>query len=91
MAAVLTKHTAIRLAPAHRLQWENAQQAYVLLYPEGMVTLNASASSILKCCDGKSLEDILGDLRYTYPGANLEEDVREFLETARSEGWICYE
>lgn len=91
MAAGLNKRTAIRLAPAHRLQWEDAQQSYVLLYPEGMVTLNSSASSILKCCDGKSFESILGDLRRTFPGANLEADVKDFLEVARSEGWINYE
>ncbi|MFX5622761.1 pyrroloquinoline quinone biosynthesis peptide chaperone PqqD, partial [Acinetobacter baumannii] len=30
-----------------RLQWEEAQQAWVLLYPEGMVTLNDSAAAIL--------------------------------------------
>jgi pyrroloquinoline quinone biosynthesis protein D len=33
-----------------RLQWEPAQQAHVLLYPEGMVKLNGSAGEILKRC-----------------------------------------
>jgi pyrroloquinoline quinone biosynthesis protein D len=32
-----------RLNRLFRLQWEEAQQAYVLLYPEGMVKLNLSA------------------------------------------------
>ena len=36
-----------------RLQWEPAQNAHVLLYPEGMVKLNASAGEILKRCDGQ--------------------------------------
>ena len=31
-----------------RLQWEPAQNAYVLLYPEGMIKLNGSAGEILK-------------------------------------------
>jgi pyrroloquinoline quinone biosynthesis protein D len=31
-----------------RLQWEAAQNAHVLLYPEGMIKLNASAGEILK-------------------------------------------
>ena len=30
-----------------RLQWEPAQEAHVLLYPEGMVKLNGSAGAIL--------------------------------------------
>src|SRR5262249_58446441 len=34
-----------------RLQWEPAQAAHVLLYPEGMVKLNSSAGEILKRCD----------------------------------------
>jgi pyrroloquinoline quinone biosynthesis protein D len=46
-----------------RLQWEEAQQGYVLLYPEGMVKLNVSAGEILKCCDGKtSVDDIVSTL-----------------------------
>ncbi len=35
-----------------RLQWEAAQNAHVLLYPEGMIKLNGSAGEILKRCDG---------------------------------------
>ena len=31
-----------------RLQWEEAQGAWVLLYPEGMVKLNQSAGEILR-------------------------------------------
>ena len=39
-------------SPLHRLQWEEAQQRYVILYPEGLVELNLSAAEILKLCDG---------------------------------------
>ncbi len=35
-----------------RLQWEPAQNAHVLLYPEGMVKLNGGAGEIMKRCDG---------------------------------------
>ena len=31
-----------------RLQWEPAQNSHVLLYPEGMVKLNASAAEIVR-------------------------------------------
>jgi pyrroloquinoline quinone biosynthesis protein D len=40
--------TALKLKPIFRLQWEPAQNAHVLLYPEGMVKLNQSAGEILK-------------------------------------------
>ena len=36
------------IARGFRLQWEPAQNAHVLLYPEGMVKLNGSAGEILK-------------------------------------------
>ena len=40
------------IARGMRLQWEAAQEAHVLLYPEGMVKLNGSAGAILSRCDG---------------------------------------
>ena len=40
------------LSKLYRLQWEKAQDAYVLLYPEGMVKLNESAGEILSRVDG---------------------------------------
>ena len=37
-----------------KLRWEPAQEAHVLLYPEGMVKLNGSAGAILSRCHGKN-------------------------------------
>ena len=42
------------LARHYRFQWEPAQNAFVLLYPEGMVKLGGSAGEILKRVDGNS-------------------------------------
>ncbi len=81
--------SVIEIMPTIRFQWEEAQQAYVLLYPEGMVKLNQSAGEILKRCDGKrTLTDIVADLQHQFPGADLDGDVREFIEVAREQGWI---
>jgi len=41
------------LSAMFRLQWEEVQQSWVLLYPEGMVKLNGSAGEIIKRLDGK--------------------------------------
>jgi len=79
----------IRIAPGYRFQWEEAQQAYVLLYPEGMVKLNPTAGEILKRCTGEhTVEGIVADLQRQYPGADLAGDVCAFLEDARERGWI---
>ena len=89
MSAKLDRERPIAIAPGFRLQWEPAQDAHVLLYPEGMVRLSESAGAILSRCDGnRSLEDVLTSLGEAFPGADLEADVVEFLEIALAKGWI---
>ena len=79
----------IGIAPGFRFQWEEAQHAHVLLYPEGMINLNPSAGEILKRCDGtRTLAGIIEDLQQQFPGADLADDVREFLEGAYERGWV---
>ena len=75
-----------------RFQWEPAQQAYVLLYPEGMVKLNESAGEILSLVDGeRSVVDICAALMERFPDAgDLSGDVLEFMEVAREQRWINY-
>ncbi len=72
-----------------RLQWEEAQGCHVLLYPEGMVKLNASAAEILKHCDGETpVGRLIDELHRQFPDADLSADVYKFLETAHANGWI---
>jgi pyrroloquinoline quinone biosynthesis protein D len=79
----------VEIGRQFRLQWEQAQQAYVLLYPEGMVKLSQSAGEILKRIDGKlPIADVVQNLEQTFPGANLQQDVLKFLEVAYERGWI---
>lgn len=81
---------ALSIKPGYRFQWEEAQDAYVLLYPEGMINLGASAAEILKHCNGShNLGEIIKQLEQQFPGADLESDVVEFLETALEKGWVC--
>jgi pyrroloquinoline quinone biosynthesis protein D len=78
-----------RIARGFRLQWEPVQSAHVLLYPEGMVKLNASAGEILKRCDGTTpVEAIVADLEQAFQATGLERDVRAFLDLAAEQRWI---
>lgn len=78
-----------RVSKRFRLQWEEAQQAWVLLYPEGMVKLNQSAGEILRRCDGvSSVAEVVADLEQAFATAGLEADVVAFLELARKQQWI---
>jgi pyrroloquinoline quinone biosynthesis protein D len=72
-----------------RLQWEPAQQAHVLLYPEGMVKLNGSAGEILKRCDGtRTVDEIVADLESTFDATNLADDVTAFMSFAVTKHWL---
>ncbi len=72
-----------------RLQWEPAQEAHVLLYPEGMVRLNGSAGAILSRCDGvRTVTDIVAELERTYGVSGLAGDVHVFLALALEKQWL---
>ena len=72
-----------------RLQWEPAQNAHVLLYPEGMVKLNASAGAILSRCDGeRTLAQIVADLESTFGTSGLTDDVAAFVSMAVGKSWL---
>ena len=79
----------IAFSPLHRLQWEEAQQKDVILYPEGMVELNQSSAEILKLCDGsRNLCQIVDTLELKFQTTGLKQDINRFLEDALQNGWI---
>ena len=85
----LSDTSRVELVKQFRLQWEPAQDSFVLLYPEGMVQLPGSAGEIMKRVDGsKTVSQIISDLETAFPGAELRQDVTEFLEAAHAKGWI---
>ena len=85
----LSEDSRVELLKQYRFQWEPAQDSYVLLYPEGMVKLPGSAGEIMKRVDGsKTVSQIVADLEAAFPGAELRQDVIDFLEAAYAKGWI---
>jgi pyrroloquinoline quinone biosynthesis protein D len=78
-----------KLSKLFRFQREEAQNCYVLLYPEGMVKLNQSAAEILKRCDGnRAVNDIIADLEQAFSTSGIADDVRTFLHDATARGWL---
>lgn len=77
------------LGRGFRMQWEPAQKAHVLLYPEGMVKLNGSAGEIMKRCDGvRTVAEIVSDLESTFVTTGLEKDVQAFVVMALEKRWL---
>ncbi|SOE99694.1 coenzyme PQQ biosynthesis protein PqqD [Burkholderia sp. OK233] len=79
----------LKLNPVFRLQWEPAQDAHVLLYPEGMVQLNQSAGEILKRCDGmRDIDALIADLQQAFNAQDIGGEVRSFVAEAEQRGWL---
>ncbi len=79
------------LNPMYLLRWEKSQDAYVLLYPEGVVKLNASAAEILKRCTGEAtVLDIAAELKALFidEAATIENSIYRFLKVSHAKGWI---
>ena len=77
------------VATMFRLQFEQAQECWVLLYPEGMVKLNAPAAEILRRCDGsRTVDEIVAELETAFAQRALRDDVCNFLGQARQRGWV---
>ena len=79
-----------RWRPGYRFQFEPAQKAHVLLYPEGMIKLNESASAIGQLIDGqRTVAAIIAHLDEQFPGVpELGDDIEQFMEVARAQHWI---
>ncbi len=85
----LTGTETPRIGRGFRLQWEEAQNSHVLLYPEGMIKLNGSAGAILSRCNGeRTITDIVADLEQAYAGHGLDADVRAFVVMAVENQWL---
>lgn len=84
----MERNVKLRLGTGMRLQWEAAQSAYVMLYPEGMIRLNEPAGHILSRCDGRTVDALITDLEAMFPDAELADDVIAFLDEADAKGWL---
>jgi pyrroloquinoline quinone biosynthesis protein D len=89
MPTTLDPEVKLTFSPLNRLQWEEAQQKYVILYPEGMVELNGPAAEILKLCDGtRTLDTIVDELERKFETTGLRADITELAQSALENGWI---
>lgn len=87
--SVVDPKASYDIAPGHRMQWEETQKSWVILYPEGMVKLNETAAEILRRCDGNiPLKAVIADLEADFKEPDLAADVLELVEAALDNGWL---
>lgn len=85
------EHTDVyALALHHRFQWEEAQNSYVILFPEGMVKLHGGAGEVLKRVNGKAtVGEIVAELKATFPDAEgIESDIIGMFDLAVGKQWL---
>jgi pyrroloquinoline quinone biosynthesis protein D len=81
--------TRPRLATGARLQYDEVREEHVLLVPEGVVRLNATAAAVLELCDGeRSLDEIVDVLSERYEGAELRDDVQGLVDGMAQRGLV---
>ncbi len=75
-----SKHTVRPLLARHaRYRWDALRRQHQIVYPEGMLVLNESGAAIIRLCDGRSVDELVGALREEFPASNPAADVEEFL------------
>ncbi len=89
MSTELNESSVPALNSLFRLQYEEAQESWVLLYPEGMVKLNQSAAEIMQRCDGqKTIGNIVEELEKAFETSVLVSDVTGFVNVAIEQNWL---
>lgn len=78
------------IAHHHRFQWEEAQNCYVILFPEGMIKLNGGAGEVLSQVDGKrNVADVIAILKAKFSDApDIEHDIIGMFDLAIEKGWL---
>ena len=77
------------LAVGVRMHRDDVRERTVLLYPEGALMLNETAAGVLELCDGRhTLYDITRELSTRYSGANLRDDVEQFVRAVAARGLV---
>ena len=76
------------LVPHARYRWDKLRGQHQLLFPEGILVLNEPGAAIARLCDGRPLAELLAALDEQFPGVDLGEDVRAFLERLARKGLL---
>lgn len=85
----MQRENIIELDPKFLFRWEEPQQAYILLYPEGLVKLNVTAGEILAVvANSAEIGALIAHFAAKYQNPDIADDILAFLEEAHERGWI---
>jgi pyrroloquinoline quinone biosynthesis protein D len=76
------------LAGHVRYRWDAIREQHQIVFPEGVLILNESAAAIVRCCDGRSIEDLIAASTSQYPDGDPATDVPAFLGRLTEKGFL---
>ena len=86
---MIGRECSLNIKKGYRLQWEEAQAGWVILFPEGMIQLNDTAAMILRQFQQPTVvHEAITKLEATFPGEEIQNDIFEFLEDACEQQWL---
>ena len=89
MTDQLANSVILEIHSGFRLQWEEGINAYILLSPGGLETLDRLSSEILLHCDGiHTLNEIINVISQKSYEADIRTQIINIVKTACSNGWI---
>ena len=71
-----------------RYRWDKIRHQHQVVFPEGILVLNETGAAIVQCCDGRGMDELIGDLAARFPGTNPAEDVEQFVRRLASRGLV---
>ncbi len=78
-----------RMARGVRLFWDEVRQQHLLLFPEGLLVLNATAVKVIELCDGRrTVNEIVTILTAQHSSAKVEKDVYRLLSRITQRGLL---
>jgi pyrroloquinoline quinone biosynthesis protein D len=71
-----------------RYRWDTLRTQHQLVFPEGVLVLNDSGAAIVQLCDGRPLDDLVGEVAKQFAGVASRQEVVEFLQRLAQKGLL---
>ena len=76
------------LARHARYRWDDLRKQHQLVFPEGVLVLNETGAAIVRCCDGRTAQELISELKRQFPVADPAGDVHAFFDRLSKKGLV---
>jgi pyrroloquinoline quinone biosynthesis protein D len=76
------------LAPHARYRRDELRGQHQIVFPEGVLVLNETGAAIVRQCDGRTIEELVADLKSQFSEGDLAGEVDSFLKRLSEKGLV---